>query len=240
MATPHLSAEPGDFAPIVLMPGDPLRAKYIAEEFLDDHRLVTQVRNMYGYTGTYNGTPVSVQGSGMGVPSFQIYASELITHFGATTIVRVGSCGALQDNLQLGDVILGIGAGTDSMVNRARLDGRDFPAVASWKLLSAAVAAAEARGVDAKVGTIFTSDFFYDPNDPPFEMLERYGFLAVEMEAAGLYGLAAEHGIDALAVCTVSDHIKRNEAMSAEDRQNTFDDMVRLVLDAVCTIAPSP
>ncbi|MFT7599089.1 MAG: purine-nucleoside phosphorylase [Acidimicrobiales bacterium] len=233
MATPHLSAEPGDFAPTVLMPGDPLRAKFIAEEFLSDVKEVTSVRNMLGFSGTYQGKPVSVQGSGMGIPSFQIYATELIKFYGVERIIRVGSCGALQDDLELGDVIIAMGAGTDSMVNRSRLQGRDMAAVADWSLLSAAVASAERAGITPRVGTIFTSDFFYDPDVPPFDLLERYGYLAVEMEAAGLYGLAAEHGIAALAVCTVSDHIKKAEAMSAEARQSSFDAMIRLVLDSL-------
>ena len=233
MPTPHLSAEPGDYAPTVLMPGDPLRAEYIAENFLSEVRQVTAVRSMLGFTGTYKGTPVSVQGSGMGVPSFQIYATELIKFFDVTRIIRVGSCGALQDHLQLGDVVVAIGAGTDSMVNRARLKGRDMAAVADWSLLSAAMASAAATAVDAWAGTVFTSDFFYDPDEPPFALLERYGYLAVEMEAAGLYGLAAEHGIASLAICTVSDHIKREEAMSADDRQTSFDAMIRLTLDSL-------
>lgn len=233
MATPHLSSEPGDYAPTVLMPGDPLRAQYIAESFLSDVRQVNAVRNMLGFTGTYNGLPVSVQGSGMGVPSFQIYATELIKFFDVDRIIRVGSCGALQDHLQLGDVVVAIGAGTDSMVNRTRLKGRDMAAVADWSLLSAAMASAERAGLRASAGTVFTSDFFYDPDEPPFALLERYGYLAVEMEAAGLYGLAAEHGIASLAVCTVSDHIKREEAMSADDRQTSFDAMIRLTLDSL-------
>ncbi len=233
MPTPHISAAADDYAPTVLMPGDPLRAKYIAETFLDEPRLVTEVRNMLGYTGSYQGKPVSVQGSGMGVPSFQIYATELIREYGVTSIIRVGSCGALADSLQLGDVVMGIGAGTDSTVNRARLEGRDFAAVADYSLLSAAVASAERLGLKAAVGTLFTSDFFYDPNEGTIDLLDRYGFLAIEMEAAGLYGVAAEHGIKALAICTVSDHIKRGEAMSSEDRQLSFDDMIRCTLDSI-------
>ncbi|MEZ5379966.1 MAG: purine-nucleoside phosphorylase [Acidimicrobiales bacterium] len=233
MPTPHISAHAGDYAPTVLMPGDPLRARYIAEHFLDEPRLVTEVRNMLGYTGTFQGMPVSVQGSGMGVPSFQIYATELIKDYGVEQIIRVGSCGALADSLQLGDVVLGIGAGTDSTVNRMRLGGRDFAAVADYTLLSNAVASAERLGLHPVVGTIFTSDFFYDPNDDTFALLERYGFLAVEMEAAGLYGLAAEYGIRSLAICTVSDHIKRGEAMSSEDRQHSFDDMIRCTLESL-------
>ncbi len=230
MTTPHLSAAPGDYASTVLMPGDPLRAKYIAETFLDDVRQVNEVRNMLGYTGSYQGKPVSVQGSGMGVPSFQIYATELIRFFGVSRIVRVGSCGALQHALSLGDVVLAMGAGTDSMVNRTRFEGRDMAAVADWGLLLRAAQAAEAAGMTVHVGSVFTSDFFYDPNDNPFDLFERHGVLAVEMEAAGLYGLAAEHGIEALAMMTVSDHLKRHEAMSAEDRQSSFDDMTRVAL----------
>lgn len=230
MSTPHLSGAPGDYAPTVLMPGDPLRAEYIAKTFLDDARKVNEVRNMLGFTGTYEGVPVSIQGSGMGIPSFQIYAGELITHFAVQRIIRVGSCGALRDDIHLGDVIVALGAGTDSMVNRARLGGWDLPAVADWGLLSNAVAAAEAAGVKPRVGPIFTSDFFYDPNEGTFDLLERYGILAVEMEAAGLYGLAAEHGIAALAVMTVSDHIKRRQAMSPAERQTSFDEMVQIAL----------
>lgn len=234
MATPHLRGEPGDYASTVLMPGDPLRAKFIAETYLESITEVNDVRGMLGYTGTWQGTPVSVQGSGMGVPSMQIYATELITHFGVERIVRVGSCGAIQDEIDLGDVVVAIAAGTDSVVNRRRLDGRDFPAVADYDLLRAVTDAAGERGLSARVGSVYTSDFFYEPEgSTTFELLERYGFLAVEMEAAGLYGVAAEHGAAALTVATVSDQLKRGEHMSAEDRQTSFDDMIRLVLDAV-------
>lgn len=231
MTTPHINAEAGDFATTVLMPGDPLRARFIAETYLDDVRQVTDVRSMFGFTGSFQGSPISVMGSGMGIPSFQIYATELVKEFGVERIVRVGSCGALQPELNLGDVILAIGAGTDSNVNRTRLRGDDLPAVADYGLLRAAADAAVRMGITPHVGTIFTSDYFYSPHDDgQFALLQAYGFLAVEMEAAGLYGLAAELGIAALAVCTVSDHILREEVMSAEDRQTSFDDMMKLVL----------
>ena len=233
MSTPHLSAEPGDFAPVVLFPGDPLRAKFIAETYFEDPKLVTNVRNMSGYTGTVNGQPISVQGSGMGVPSSSIYATELVQHYGVKTIVRIGSCGAIHDDLVLGDLIVANAAGTDSGVNRARLHGRDFAAAADWGLLRATADTADRLDLDIHVGRIFTSDFFYDPHQGTVELLDRFGFLAIEMEAAGLYGLAAELGIAALAVCTVSDHVKREEAMTAEDRQTTFDNMIRLVLETV-------
>jgi purine-nucleoside phosphorylase len=234
MSTPHLQAEPGDYAEVVLMPGDPLRARYIAETYLDDVRVVNEVRNMLGFTGTHRGRPVSVQGSGMGVPSIQIYATELIKDFGVSRIVRVGSCGALQDDIALGDVVIGISAGTDSTVNRRRFGGRDFPATADYGLLRAVVDEAERRGLSTRVGPVFTSDFFYEPEgSDTFALAERYGFLAVEMEAAGLYGVAAEYGAAALTVATVSDQLKRGEHLSAEDRQTSFDDMITLVLDAV-------
>ncbi|MEZ5282848.1 MAG: purine-nucleoside phosphorylase [Acidimicrobiales bacterium] len=231
MATPHIRAEAGDYAEVVLMPGDPLRAKFIADTYLDDVRQVNDVRNMLGFTGTYEGKPVSVQGSGMGVPSLSIYATELIREFGVKKIVRVGSCGAIVDGLDLGDVVFGMAAGTDSIVNRARVQGRDFAAAADWNLLRSCVESAEARGISAKVGRLFTSDFFYDPaGDSTFDMLARWGFMAVEMEAAGLYGVAIENGAAALAVCTVSDHIMRGEHMSIDDRERSFDDMIRAVL----------
>jgi purine-nucleoside phosphorylase len=233
LPTPHLSAGAGDYADTVLMPGDPLRARYIAETFLDDPRLVTDVRNMYGFTGSYRGRPVSVQGSGMGVPSIQIYATELIRSYGVRRIVRVGSCGAIRDDVALREIIIGLAAGTDSMVNRARFGGRDFPAVADWDLLKAVVDTAEERETEVRVGPVYTSDFFYEPaGSTTFELLDRFGILGVEMEAAGLYGVAAEHGAAALTVCTVSDQIKRGEALSTEDRQSSFDDMITLVLEA--------
>ncbi len=234
MSTPHLQANAGDYAETVLMPGDPLRAKFIAENYLSDVILVNEVRNMLGYTGTYGGQRISVQSSGMGVPSMQIYATELVKEFGVTRIVRVGSCGAIQDEIDLGDVVVAIGAGTDSPVNRRRLEGRDFPAVADYGLLRAVTDEAERKGLATRVGSVFTSDFFYEPEgSDTFALLERYGFLAVEMEAAGLYGVAAEYGVAALTVATVSDQIKRAEYMSPEDRQTSFDDMIRLVLDAL-------
>lgn len=233
MATPHFDAEPGDFAPTVLFPGDPLRAKFIAQTYLDDVRQVSSVRNMLGYTGSFNGTPVSVQGSGMGIPSASIYATELVRHYDVDTIIRVGSCGALRDEVQLGDLIVASATGTDSIVNRTRLKGRDFGAAADWELLRRTADTADRLDIPIHVGRVFTSDFFYDPHEGTFELLERFGFLGVEMEAAGLYGLAAELDIKALAVMTVSDHVKRDEAMSSADRQTTFDSMIRLVLETL-------
>lgn len=233
MATPHLRAEPGDFAPTVLMPGDPLRAKYIAETFFDDAHQVHDVRNMLGFTGTYKGNPISVQASGMGIPSISIYATELITEFGCNRLVRVGSCGALSDDLNLKDLVIAMGAGTDSNVNRSRLEGREHSAVANWDLLRSLVDSVEAKGLAPRVGAVFTSDSFYDADPSTNELLKRYGYLAVEMEAAGLYGLAAQHGVAAAAICTVSDHIMRGEHLSPEERQLGFDQMIEVALEAV-------
>lgn len=234
MGTLHLGGADGDYAPTVLMPGDPLRAQYIAENYLDNVRQVNAIRNMLGFTGIYAGQPVSVQGSGMGVPSIQIYSTELFKDYGVERIIRVGSCGALQDHMNLGDLVVGLAAGTDSAVNRRRFGGRDFPAVGSWDLIQAVVNHAAEQPFDTHVGSIFTSDTFYEPEgSDTFALLERYGFLAVEMEAAGLYGVAAEYGAKALTVATVSDQIKRGEAMSPEDRQTSFDNMISLVLGAL-------
>ncbi|MFW2381119.1 MAG: purine-nucleoside phosphorylase [Acidimicrobiales bacterium] len=233
MSTSHIAAEPGDFAPTVLMPGDPLRAKMIAERYFDDAREVTSVRNMLGFTGTYNGKPVSVQGSGMGVPSIQIYASELFDHFDVEQIIRVGSCGAIQPDLPLRTLIIASGAGTDSNVNRVRASGYDFAATPDFGLLRAAVEAAEAAGIDPTVGRIFTSDFFYHPNGmAEFDLLAKAGFLAVEMEAAALYGLAIERGKKALTVATVSDQIITGDVMSVEERQESLDQMIKVALEA--------
>lgn len=230
MSTPHISASPGDFAETVLMPGDPLRARYIAEHFLDDARLVTSVRNMLGYTGFYQGRQVSVMGSGMGIPSMSIYAHELYANYGVKNIIRVGSCGSVRPDVAIRDVVIAQGACTDSGVNRARLHGYDFSAIASWNLLEPAVRAARELSAAVHVGNVFSADLFYSPDQEIFTTLGRYGVLAVEMEAAGLYGVAAENNANALAVCTVSDHILNNEQTSADERETTFNDMVMIAL----------
>lgn len=233
MSTPHINAEPGDFAPSVLLPGDPLRARHIAEAFFTEVRQVTDVRNMLGFTGMHDGLQVSVMGSGMGIPSSSIYASELVDTFGVQHLIRVGSCGAVQPDLAIGDVVIASGACTDSVVNRTRYGGMDFAAVADGELLVAAVEAARKRSIEARVGNLHSADLFYTPDPEVFQTMKRMGVLAVEMEAAGLYGLAAERGAKALTICTVSDHILREEATSPEERETTFEDMVQLALDAV-------
>jgi purine-nucleoside phosphorylase len=233
MPTPHISAERGDFAPSILLPGDPLRAKHIADNFLDEVKLVNEVRNMLGFTGTYHGIPVSVMGTGMGIPSASIYATELITVYGVERLIRVGSCGGILPTIKLRDVILAIGACTDSGVNRARYGGFDFAAVADFRLLRAAADAAATLGVEVRVGNVHSADTFYNPDPSVFDRMLTMGVMAVEMEAAGLYGVAAEKGARALTIATVSDHVRTGEATSPEERQQTFDDMVDIALETV-------
>jgi purine-nucleoside phosphorylase len=231
MSTPHIGAEPGDFADVVLMPGDPLRAKYIAERFLTAPKQVTSVRNMLGFTGTYRDRRVSVMGHGMGMPSISIYATELVRFFGVKTIIRVGSCGALAPDVKLRDVIIASAAGTDSKVNRMRLLGHDLPAVADFALVRRAVEAAEKLGRPVRVGPVFSSDLFYHPQEGLWDALEKYGLLGVEMEVAALYPIAAEYHARALGILTVSDHIRQGTHLSADERQTTFDAMIEVALE---------
>lgn len=227
----HINADPGAFADTVLLPGDPLRAKYIAEKFLDGAELVTDVRNILGYTGDYEGTRVSVMASGMGIPSASIYTKELITEYGVKEIIRVGSCGSVSDKVQLRDVVIGMGASTDSNVNRIRFGGYDYAAIADFGLLEKAVAAARALNLNTRVGNIFSADLFYTPDTAMFDLMDKYDILGVEMEAAGVYSAAVEFGARALAICTVTDHIRTGAALSSEERQLSLDDMIRLALN---------
>jgi purine-nucleoside phosphorylase len=228
----HIAAGAGEIAPVVLMPGDPLRAKWIAETFLDDARCYTEVRGMLGFTGTWHGHPVSVQGSGMGQPSCAIYVNELFREYDVQTVVRVGSCGALTERLSLRDVVIASGACTDSSMNRIAFEGLDYAPVADFGLLRAAVEAAEARGTGAHVGLVFSSDSFYAARPELVSRMAEYGVLAIEMEASALYTLAAKFGRRALAICTVSDHIVTGEETTTAERQETFGDMVEMALTA--------
>ena len=231
--TPHINAKPGAFADVVLMPGDPLRAKHVAETFLEGAELVTDVRNMFGYTGTYKGRKVSVMGSGMGIPSASIYYKELITEYGVKKLIRVGSAGAISKDVKVRDVVIGMGACTDSKVNRMRFKDHDFAAIADYELLENAVSAARKMNLNVKVGNLFSADLFYNPDPTMFDVMEKHNILGVEMEAAGLYGVCAEFGAQGLAICTVSDHIRTGEALPAEDRQLTFNEMIEVALNSV-------
>ena len=233
MATKHMNAAPGDFADTVLMPGDPLRAQYIAETYLEDARRVTDVRNMWGFTGTYKGAPVSVMAHGMGIPSVSIYCTELITEYGVKRIIRVGSCGTSHPDVKLRDIIIAMGASTDSNCNRMRFGGYDYAAIASFDLVQKSVAAAQQNKVRYHVGNIFSADLFYTPDPGMFETMAKYNVYGVEMEAAGIFAIAAENNVEALAICTVSDDIVTGDALSSEDRQTTFDEMILVALETV-------
>jgi len=233
MVTPHINAEDGAFAEVILLPGDPLRAKFIAETFLENAKEVTNVRNILGYTGQYKDKRVSVMGTGMGIPSISIYAKELITEYNVKSLIRVGSSGSIADHLELGDIVVGVGASTDSGVNRARFFNADFSATASWELLHNFVHSAESMGKNVHVGNIFSGDLFYDPRKVTFDLMQKMGILAVEMEAAGLYGVASEYGAQALAVATVSDVISKNLQMSSEEREIGLRTMVEITLDSL-------
>ncbi len=235
--TPHIDATPQDFAKTVLMPGDPLRAKFIAENFLENTRLVNNVRGVQGYTGTYKGVPVSVMASGMGMPSIGIYSYELFTVFGVENIIRVGSAGALQKDIKVRDIVLGQGACTDSnYAHTFRLDGT-FAPIASYKLLKICAEEVEKLGVPYHVGNLISSDVFYGdfenvPNyDTSSAKWAKMGVMAVEMEAAALYMNAARCGKNALAICTISDHIVTGEATNAQERQTSFTQMMTLALE---------
>ena len=228
--TPHLEGTRGDYAPTVLLPGDPRRARFIAETYLDDVKQVNAVRGAEGFTGSYQGRPVSVQSVGMGVPSAAIYYTELIRFYGCERLIRVGSCGGISDKVELGDVIVATAAGTDSAAIATINGGIDLPPVADWAMLRAAVEAAEAASIEVAVGPVFTSDLFYGPESDAFATMRTRGILGVEMEIAALYALAAAEGVSAVALLTVSDDIFRGGVMSSEARENTFHDMVRVAL----------
>jgi purine-nucleoside phosphorylase len=227
----HLSAEPGAIAERVLLPGDPLRAQWVAETFLDDASCYSSVRNMFGYTGTFEGVPVSVQGTGMGIPSMSIYAHELFAEYGVRTAVRIGTAGALRPEVGVRDVVLAQAASTDSGTNRRRFPGVDFAAVADFGLLSRAHAIATERDLRVHVGGVLTSDLFYGDLEATLRLAE-FGVLAVEMETNALYTLAAQFGVRALSVLTISDHLLTKEETSADERQRTFGEMVEVALRA--------
>ena len=229
----HIAAQAGQIAPRVLLPGDPLRARWIAETFLDDAECYSSVRNMLGYSGTYRGERVSVQGTGMGLPSLSIYVTELIRDYDARQLVRVGSCGAVDESLRLRDVVLAISASTDSSMNRIRFEGLDYAATADFELLRAAYDASRSSAATTRVGQLFSADSFYSDRPELLMRLAEYGVVAVELECHALYTLAAKYGRRALTICTVSDHVRTGEETSAHEREQTFADMVPIALDAM-------
>ncbi|PRY21835.1 purine-nucleoside phosphorylase [Aliiruegeria haliotis] len=230
--TVHIGAEPGQIAETVLMPGDPYRAKWVAEQFLEDAVCVNEVRGMLGFTGTWHGNRVTIHGSGMGMPSLSIYANELIRDYGAQTLIRIGSAGAMQEKVHVRDVVLAMTASTVSTPSRGIFRELGYAPCADWSLLSAAAKAAESKDVGVHVGGIYSSDVFYDERPDLTEQMTRHGVLAVEMEAAELYTLAARYGRRALAVLTISDHLLTGDALPSDQRERSFGDMVEIALEA--------
>ena len=229
--TPHIGAKPGDIAKTVLMPGDPLRAKFIAETYLEDVVCFNEVRNMLGFTGTYKGKEVSVMGSGMGIPSIGIFSYELFNFYGVDNIIRIGSAGGMTDTVKLRDVVIGMGASTNSdFASQYKLPGT-FAPIADFGLLRKAVLAAEELNINTVVGNILSSDTFYNDDKDANDLWRKMNVLCVEMEAAALYMNAARAGKKALCILTISDHVYTGEALSAEDRQTTFHDMMKIALE---------
>ncbi|OGD17056.1 purine-nucleoside phosphorylase [Candidatus Atribacteria bacterium RBG_19FT_COMBO_35_14] len=227
----HIGAKKGDIASTVLLPGDPLRAKYIAENFLTEAICYNEVRGMYGYTGTYKGKRISVQGTGMGIPSISIYINELITNYKAKNLIRIGSCGSMQADIKIRDVILAMSASTDSNINKIRFYGMDYASTANFDLLKKAYDAALKKNIPIKVGSILTTDTFYNDDPNSWKHWANYGILAVEMETAALYTLAAKYKVNALSILTVSDSLVTREETTSEERQKTFSQMIEVALE---------
>lgn len=229
----HIMANEGDIAETVLLPGDPLRAKFIAETYLENPVCYNDVRGMFGYTGTYKGKKVSVQGTGMGLPSHSIYVNELIQFYGAKRLIRVGSCGSINGEVNVRDIVLAQSASTNSGINKRRFSGMDFAATANFELLNQAYNVAKDKGCNVKVGNVLSSDLFYDDTGFGLDLWIKYGVLAIEMESAELYTLAAKYGVEALCILTVSDHIIKGDETSPEERQETFTEMMEIALELV-------
>lgn len=227
----HIEAKQGEIADTVLLPGDPLRAKFIAENFLEDVICYNKVRGMYGYTGTYKGKRVSVQGTGMGIPSISIYANELIESYGVKNLIRVGTCGSIQENVKVRDIIIAMSASTNSGVNKLRFNGMDFAPSASFELVKKAYDISKNKGANVKVGNILSSDLFYNDDKDVWKLWAKYGVLGIEMEAAGLYTLGAKYGVNTLAILTVSDSLVTGEETTAKERETTFIKMMEVALE---------
>jgi len=227
----HIGAKEGDIASTVLLPGDPLRAKYIAKNFLTDAICYNEVRSMYGYTGNYKGKRISVQGTGMGIPSISIYVNELITNYKAKNLIRIGSCGSMQADIKIRDVILAMSASTDSSINKIRFHGMDYASTANFDLLKRAYDIALEKNIPVKVGSVLTTDTFYHDDPDSWKHWANYGILAVEMETAVLYTLAAKFQVNALSILTVSDSLVTREETTSEERQKTFNQMAEVALE---------
>lgn len=231
----HISAKPGDISEAILLPGDPMRAKFVAQKWLEDPVCYNEVRGMYGFTGTYKGKRISVQGTGMGQPSIGIYVNELMREYGVKTLIRIGSCGSLQPDLNLRDVVLAQAASSDSGINKIRFQGMDYAPTADWELLKTAWEFAQGRSINVQAGNVLSSDTFYHDDPNSWKLWAQFGVKAVEMEAATLYTLASKFRCRALAILTVSDSLVTSQETTSEEREKTFTDMVEIALESALT-----
>jgi purine-nucleoside phosphorylase len=227
----HIEGKKGDIAETILLPGDPLRAKWIAETFLENPVCFNKIRNMYGYTGTYHGKRISVMGTGMGVPSISIYAHELINEFGVKNLIRVGSAGSYQKHVKIRDIVLAMAASSNSGVNELRFGGADYAPTADFGLFQKAVEVAKSKNIPLKAGNVFTSDEFYADNFESYKKWSKFGVLCVEMESAGLYTVAAKHNVNALSILTISDSLVTGERTTSKERESTFREMIEIALE---------
>ena len=227
----YIEAKKGEIAETILLPGDPLRAKWIAETFLENPICFNRVRNMFGYTGTYNGKSISVMGTGMGVPSISIYAHELISEFGVKNLIRVGSAGSYQEHVKIRDIVLAMAASSNSGVNELRFGGADYAPTADFGLFQKAVETAKLKNIPLKAGNVFTSDVFYADDFESYKKWSEFGVLCVEMESAGLYTVAAKHKVNALSILTISDSLVTGERTTSQERESTFKEMIEIALE---------
>jgi purine-nucleoside phosphorylase len=231
--TLHINSKKNDFSEIVLMPGDPIRAKYIAENYLNDYFQINTTRLMLAYTGYYKKKKISIMSHGIGIPSASLYTRELIVEYNVKKIVRIGTCGTVLDYIKLRDVVIAMGASTDSKVNRVRFQDHDFAAIANFNMICNAVSVAKSMKIYAHVGNFFTTDSFYNNDQEMLNILKKYNIIGIDMETSGIYSVASEFNVKALSICTVSDHILKQERVSSKDRESSFDNMIQIALESV-------
>jgi len=236
MSTPHINARKNDVADIVIMSGDPVRAKYISDHYLKNVIEINNLRLMFGFTGYYKNRRISVMSHGMGIPSCAIYITELITEYNVKNIIRVGTCGAIRNDVNLRDIVIGMGASTDSKFNRLRFNDNDFSAIADFTLLYNIAESARKLDIKINIGNLFTTDCFYSQDKQILDVLDRYGFWGIEMETAGIYSIAAEYGIKAVSICTITDHLKKKIKIKSKDRESTLDEMIQIALESTLMI----
>ncbi|QCI21248.1 purine-nucleoside phosphorylase [Buchnera aphidicola (Hyperomyzus lactucae)] len=232
MSTVHINSKINDFSDTVLMPGDPVRAKYIAEKYLNNYVQINNTRLMLAYTGYFKNKKISVMSHGIGIPSASLYVRELILEYHVKKIIRIGTCGAVRDDIHLRDIVISMGASTDSKVNRIRFNNHDFAAIADFDMLHNTVQVAKKMNIKVCIGNFFTTDSFYNDDTEILHILKKYNIIGVDMETSGIYAVASEFKTQALSICTVSDHILKKESLSSKDRESSFDDMIKLALES--------